>query len=67
MANYSRDPIDDPISLDLTLRYRYTFRERKLTIEPYLFLRNLLDRRYAFVEGYPMPGFNLLIGLKVGI
>ena len=67
MSNYSRDPIDDPFSMDLALRYRYTSNERRLTIDPYIFLRNLLDRRYAFVEGYPMPGFNLLMGLKVGV
>jgi hypothetical protein len=38
-----------------------------VTLEPYVFLRNFLDRRYAYVAGYPMPGFNVLVGLKVGI
>ena len=48
--------------MDLALRYRYTLRERGFTLEPYLFLCNFLDRRYAFVEGYPMPGLDVLAG-----
>ncbi len=67
MSNYSRDPIDDVFSMDLAFRYRYVSRERGFSLEPYLFLRNFLDRRYAYVEGYPMPGFNVLMGLRVGI
>ena len=67
MADYARQPIGDVFVMDLSLRYRYTSRERALTLEPYVLLRNLLDRRYAYVEGYPMPGFNVLAGLKVGI
>lgn len=67
MADYSRQPIDDVFVMDLALRYRYTSADRGLTLEPYVFLRNFLDRRYAYVEGYPMPGFNVLAGLKVGI
>lgn len=67
MADYARQPIDDVFVMDLSVRYRYTSAERGLTLEPYVFLRNFLDRRYAYVEGYPMPGFNVLAGLKVGI
>ncbi len=67
MANYKRDPISDVFTMDLSLRYRYTASNDRLTIEPYLFLRNLLDRRYAFVENYPMPGFNVMVGLKLGV
>ncbi len=67
MSNYGRDPLDDPFAMNLAFRYRYTSSERGFTLEPYLFLRNFLDRRYAFVEGYPMPGFHVLAGLKVGL
>ncbi|MFH1130671.1 MAG: TonB-dependent receptor, partial [Pseudomonadota bacterium] len=67
MSNYERDPMKDTFAMDLAMRYRYTSNERKLTLEPYVFFRNFLDRRYAFVEDYPMPGFNVLAGLKVGI
>ena len=67
MADYSRQPVDDVFVMDLALRYRYSPGDRRLTLEPYVFLRNLLDRRYAYVAGYPMPGFNVLVGLKVGI
>lgn len=67
MSNYGRDPIDDVFFMDLTLRYRYTSPSRKITVEPYLLLRNFLDRRYAYIEGYIMPGLNLLVGLKLGI
>lgn len=65
MANYSRDPLEDAFAMNLALRYRYASGARGLALEPYLFLRNFLDRRYAFVEGYPMPGFNVLLGLRV--
>jgi outer membrane receptor protein involved in Fe transport len=67
MADYARQPIADAFVLDLALRYRYTEPATDVTLEPYLFLRNLLDRRYAYVAGYPMPGFNVLVGLKVGV
>ena len=53
--------------MNLALRDRYTWNPRDVVIEPNVFFRNLLDRRYAFVEGYPMPGFNLLAGLKIGV
>jgi len=67
MADYARQRIPDVFVIDLALRYRYTPASRGLTLEPYLLLRNLLDRRYAYVEGYSMPGFNVLVGLKIGI
>ena len=67
MADYGRKPMADAFVTDLVLRDRYTSVERRLTIEPYLLLRNFLDRRYSYVQGYPMPGFNVLAGLKVGI
>ena len=67
MADYGRQPIGDAFVMDLALRYRYTSRVRRLVLEPYLFLRNFLDRRYAYVADYPMPGFNVLLGLKLGL
>jgi outer membrane cobalamin receptor len=67
MSNYHRNQIEDTFSMDLAFRYRYTQIQRQTTIEPYLFLRNFLDRDYAYVENYPMPGFNILAGLKIGI
>lgn len=67
MADYSRQPIDDVFFMDLALRYRYTPPGSGLSLEPYVLMRNLLDNRYAYVEDYPMPGFNVLVGLKVGI
>ena len=67
MGDYSRDPIADVFVMDLSLRYRCSWLDRGLALEPYVFLRNLMDRRYAYVRGYPMPGFNVLAGLKVEI
>ncbi len=67
MADYAREPIDDVFVMDLTLRDRYTWVDRGLFVEPYVDLLNFLDRRYAYIEDYPMPGFNVLVGLKVGI
>ncbi len=67
MGDYARQPIDDVFVMDLTLRYRHQALERGAALEPYLLVRNLLDRRYAYVEGYPMPGLNALVGLRIGI
>jgi len=67
MGDYARQPIDDVFVMDLTLRYRKQALERGTSLEPYLFVRNLMDRRYAYVEGYPMPGLNALVGLRIGI
>jgi outer membrane receptor protein involved in Fe transport len=67
MADYGRQPIADVFVVDATLRYRYFAPERRLSLEPYLYLRNILDRRYAYVADYPMPGFNVLCGLKIGL
>lgn len=67
MDNYSRNPMDDVFYIDGSIRYRYILSGRKISIEPYLILRNLLDNQYAFVEGYTMPGFNILAGVKIGI
>jgi len=70
MADYERQPLSSVFVMDLALRYRYTRDagdESSYRIEPYIFLRNFLDRRYAYVAGYTMPGLNLCVGLKVGI
>ena len=67
MADYGRQPIPDVFVMDLAVRYRHTSRQRGMTLEPYLLLRNFLDRSYAYVAGYTMPGFNILLGLKLEI
>jgi outer membrane receptor protein involved in Fe transport len=65
MADYARQPIDDVLVVDASARYRYSFVDQGLSLEPYVLLRNLLDRRYAYVADYPMPGFNVLGGLEI--
>ena len=67
MADYGRQPIADVFVVDAAIRYRYFAPERKLSLEPYVYLRNILDRRYAYVADYPMPGFNVLCGLKIDL
>jgi len=67
MADYGEQRIPNVFVMDLALRYRYASAERRLSVEPYVLLRNFLDRRYAYVEGYPMPGFNVLLGLRIGL
>ena len=67
MADYRRQPMDDVLFVDGSVRYRYTFTERGISVEPYVLLRNLFDQRYAYVEDYPAPGFNVLAGLKLRI
>jgi hypothetical protein len=35
--------------------------------ELYLMLNNITDNRYEYIKYYPMPGFNMLGGIKVEI
>jgi outer membrane receptor protein involved in Fe transport len=67
MADYGRERIDDVFVMDATLRYLYHPGDRRFSLEPYVFLRNLLDNRYAYILDYTMPGFNVMVGLKVRI
>ncbi len=67
MNNYSQDPIDDVVVLNLSIRARQEDTDRGVVIEPYVVLRNLTDRRYAYVKDYTMPGFNALAGLRLVI
>jgi outer membrane receptor protein involved in Fe transport len=63
--NYTRDPIDDVFFVDAAIRWARALPERGLTLEPYLLARNVFDFEYAYIEGYRMPGFHMLGGLKV--
>lgn len=64
MQDYHQQPIADVFVIDATLRYRHFIPTRQVLIEPYLILRNLLDRQYAYVADYPMPGFNVFAGIR---
>ena len=55
MENYGREPIDDVYFMDLTLRYRYEPSAQPFQLEPYVLLRNILNLRYEYIKGYPMP------------
>jgi iron complex outermembrane receptor protein len=59
--NYGRDPLADVFWLDLDARY--LFEQASMVV--FLIARNLTDRRYAFIDRYPMPGFHLVAGLEV--
>ncbi len=61
--NYSRDSLDDVFFLDLDLRYDFEGTGFAL----FLVARNLGDRRYAYIDRYPMPGFHLFGGLEARI
>jgi outer membrane cobalamin receptor len=65
MADYSRQGIPDVFVMDLAVRYRHASARRHAVIEPYLLVRNFLDRQYAYVAGYTMPGCNVMLGLRV--
>lgn len=67
MANYRRQPMADVFVVDGQLRYRHLDAARKLTLEPYILIRNLFDERYAYIADYPMPGFNAMIGLRITV
>ena len=65
MNNYSRNPMDDVFFMDLALRYQYT--TRAWSAGPYIYLRNILNRTYEYIAGYPMPGFHVLAGIRLGV
>lgn len=65
MENYGRRPLPDAFVLDAAVRYRWE--AGSFVLAPYLLLRNLLDLRVAYVEGYPLPGFHVLAGLRVEV
>ncbi|MGI5861233.1 MAG: TonB-dependent receptor [Myxococcales bacterium] len=65
MNNYGRDRLSDPFFLDAGLRLRLRGVAPGLVVEPYLTLRNLLNGRYAYIEGYPMPPFGAFAGLTL--
>ena len=60
-------PLPDAFFMDLAVRYKYADPGKGWSVEPYLYLRNFLNRHYEYIQGYVMPGFNVLVGLKVGI
>jgi len=67
MSDYGRDPIPDVFVVDAAVRWRHVLAARGVTIEPYLVVRNVFDRQYAYVAGYVMPGLNVMVGLKLGV
>jgi outer membrane cobalamin receptor len=67
MSDYGRDRIPDVFVLNASARCRWELQDRKVTVEPYLLVRNLLDRQYAYVRGYVMPGLNVLAGLRIEV
>jgi len=66
MANYEREPLADAFFMDLAVSYERRFPAQGISVEPYALVRNLLDRPVEFVAGYPLPGFHLLVGLRLG-
>jgi outer membrane cobalamin receptor len=64
--NYGRKPMDDVFFLDLSLRYSIEASPR-VTLTPYLIVRNLLNARYEYISGYPMPGINVMAGLALSL
>lgn len=54
--------MDDYERVDLSLEYRAT---RHLA--PYVRLENLLDEDYEEVNGFTTPGFQGVVGVRVGM
>lgn len=65
MGNYERDPLDDVFFLDLAASYTRRFPAAGVSAEPYVLIRNLLNRPVELVAGYPLPGLHLLGGLRL--
>jgi|WetSurMetagenome_2_1015567.scaffolds.fasta_scaffold00334_10 outer membrane cobalamin receptor len=66
MDNYRRNPIKDVFFIDASLRSE-TVKVSGVEISPYLIVRNILNLRYEYIKDYPMPGINVLAGLRIGI
>ena len=64
--NFERGTMPDVFFMDLSFRYRALL-PRGITLSPYLIARNLLNARYEYIEDYPMPGLNAMVGLELGI
>jgi len=61
------DRAPDVFVLNAWARYRCELEGRKVTVEPYLLVRNLLDRQYACVAGYVMPGLDIVVGFRIEV
>ncbi len=66
MENYSRERIPDVFVVDGSVRMSRTTRSGAL-LEPYVIVRNLLNRPYAYILDYSMPGIHLLAGIRLGV
>jgi outer membrane cobalamin receptor len=64
MNNYARDPLDDVLFVDVSLGASKWI-SAEAEIEPWLIVRNVLNRRYEYIDGYRMPGIHFLGGLRV--
>jgi len=51
----------------LNANFGYIFKYRSLRSELYVDLQNILNKRYETVVGWPDPGFQAIIGLKVSL
>ena len=66
MENYSRKRIPDAFVMDANFRLRTKIRGM-FSVEPYMIFRNILDRSYAYIEDYPMPGFSVFGGIVMEV
>lgn len=64
MNNYSRDPISDVFFVDAGLGVSLKTR-RGVGLDPSVKVRNMLDRKYEYIEGYRMPGIHVLATLAM--
>ncbi len=64
MKDYSREPMDDFLTIDARVSARLASHQGGPLIEPYLILRDLLDRRDELMSGYPTPGLSVIAGLQ---
>ncbi len=63
--NYSRNPMKDVFFINLSGSYDTSLFSNPLSL--YIILRNLLDMQYEYIVDYPMPGINVMCGLRLKI
>jgi len=57
-------PLGDFLSVDVTTGYTFTGR---FTTRLFIEVKNILDKKYMTVAGYPDPGRLLLGGVKISL
>jgi iron complex outermembrane receptor protein len=58
--------LDDITLVNASLSYRFNYRSLRLSdSEVFVTVNNILDQKYEYVKGYPMPGTTVFAGVRL--